>query len=391
MLSFQVLVIMNNKFKSGEYKTSFIGKEYEYRSFIPSFLNSPFEWEDKKIPMLLEEASHSLGSLNECSLLVPDINTFIKMNVLKEATISTRIEGTRTEIEEAVLSEKDIAPEKRDDWNEVHNYIDAMNHAVDIIKKIPLSIRVLKEIHQILLKGVRGEKKQPGEIRKSQNWIGGKTITNAHFVPPSFNELPNLLTDLEKFWNNNNLNIPKIMKVALTHYQFETINPFLDGNGRIGRLLITLELLYYGILNKPILYISDFLERNKDDYFNNLDRVRNTNEIDNWLIFFLKGIIETASKSKTTFEKVIELRLQYENKIRTLGRRTQLGQNLLILFFSYPIIDTSTVATNLDIAFNTAKSILKEFENLKMVRIFPIEKSKKKLFVLWDYFNLYKA
>jgi len=382
---------MNNKFKSGEYKTSFGGKEYEYRSFIPSFINQSFEWNDKRIPVLLEEASHSLGSLNECSLLVPDINTFIKMNVLKEATLSTRIEGTRTEIEEVVLSEENVAPEKRDDWNEVHNYIDAMNYAVGIIKKIPLSVRVLKEIHQILLRGVRGEKKQPGEIRKSQNWIGGKTITDAYFVPPPYNELPNLLTDLEKFWHNNGLNIPKIIKVALTHYQFETIHPFLDGNGRIGRLLITLELLYYGILNKPILYISDFLEKNKDTYFNNLDRIRNSNEIDNWLVFFLKGIVETASKSKATFEKVIELRLQYEDKIRTLGRRTQLGQKLLVLFFSNPVIDTNSVAINLGIAFNTAKSLLREFENLKMIRIFPIEKPKKKLFVLWDYFNLYKT
>ena len=382
---------MNNKFKSGEYKTSFGGKEYEYRSFIPSFINQSFEWNDKRIPVLLEEASHFLGSLNECSLLVPDINTFIKMNVLKEATLSTRIEGTRTEIEEVVLSEENVAPEKRDDWNEVHNYIDAMNYAVDIIKKIPLSVRVLKEIHQILLRGVRGEKKQPGEIRKSQNWIGGKTITDAYFVPPPYNELPNLLTDLEKFWHNNGLNIPKIIKVALTHYQFETIHPFLDGNGRIGRLLITLELLYYGILNKPILYISDFLEKNKDTYFNNLDRIRNGNEIDNWLVFFLKGIAETASKNKAIFEKVIELRLQYEDKIRTLGRRTQLGQKLLVLFFSNPVIDTNSVAINLDIAFNTAKSLLREFENLKMIRIFPIEKPKKKLFVLWDYFNLYKT
>jgi Fic family protein len=382
---------MNVKFKSGEYKTLFLGKEYEYNSFLPYSINRTFEWNDKRIPMLLEEASHSLGSLNECSLLVPDINTFIRMNVLKEATISTRIEGTMTEIEEAVLPEEEIMPEKRDDWNEVHNYINAMNYAVDAIKKIPLSMRLLKELHRIMLKGVRGEKKQPGEIRKSQNWIGGNTITDAHFVPPHFNELPTLLTNLEKFWNNDELKIPRILKVALTHYQFETIHPFLDGNGRIGRLLITLELLYYGILNKPILYISDFLEKNKNNYFSNLDKVRNNNEIDNWLIFFLTGITKTASNSKGTFEKVIKLRMKYEDKIRTLGRRARLGQYLLILLFSSPIIDISTVATKLGIAYNTAKSLLEEFKNLEMVKIFPLQKTKRKLFILWDYFNLYRT
>ncbi len=382
---------MNNKFKSGEYKTFFIGKKYEYRSFIPDRINKSLGWNDYKIPILLEQASHSLGSLNECSLLVPNIDTFIRMHVIKEATISTRIEGTKTEIEEAVLSEEDILPEKRDDWNEVQNYIVAMNHAIEVIKKIPLSMRVLKEIHKILLQGVRGETKKPGEFRKSQNWIGGKTITDAHFIPPPHEELPALLSDLEKFWHNDTLKIPKIIKVALTHYYFETIHPFLDGNGRIGRLLITLELLYYGLLDRPVLYISDFLERNKNDYFNNLDIVRNENDIERWLIFFLEGIIVTASKSKNTFKNVIQLRLQYEDKIRTLGRRTQLGQQLLLLLFSYPIIDTSDVAKNLNIAFNTAKSLLSEFEKLQMVKIFPIQKAKKKLFILWEYFNLYNA
>lgn len=382
---------MGNKFKSGEYKARFAGKDYEYKIFIPSSINKPFEWNNRKIPLLLEEAGHALGSLNECSLLVPDINTFIRMNVVKEATISTRIEGTKTEIEEAVLSEENILPEKRGDWNEVNNYINAMNYAIESIKKIPISIRLLKEIHKILLQGVRGKRKQPGEIRKSQNWIGGSSITDAHFIPPPCEELAILLSDLEKFWHNNKLNIPKIFKVALTHYQFETIHPFLDGNGRIGRLLIALELLYYGILNKPTLYISDFLEKNKNDYFNILDDVRKNNDIDRWLLFFLKGIIETANKSKNTFEKVIELRMEYEDKIRTLGRRAQLGQKLLILLFSYPIIDIGSVATKLNVVFNTAKSLLKEFEKLKLIKVFSFQKTKKKQFILWDYFNLYKT
>jgi len=379
-----------NNFIAGEYRTFNYKKEYEYRSFIPNTINKPFIWKDKKINLLLEEASRLLGNLNECSLLVPDINTFIRMHVIKEATISTRIEGTRTEIDEAVLLERDVLPEKRDDWNEVHNYIDATDYAIKRLEKLPLSMRLLKESHKIILKGVRGSKKQPGEVRTSQNWIGGRDVINAHFVPPPSEELPKLLSDLEMFWHNKNLYLPKVIKVALTHYQFETIHPFSDGNGRIGRLLITLQFIDYKIIDKPILYISDYFERNKGNYYDNLDIVRQTNNIDKWLTFFLNGIIETALRSKSIFEEIIKLRMRYEDIIRTLGRRTLLGQRLLLFLFAHPVVDIRMISEELNIAFNTANSLLKKLEESKMITTFKYRKSNKKLYVLLEYFDLFR-
>lgn len=379
----------NNKFIAGKYKTHFHGKEYEYKSFSPSFINKPFKWQNSKISVMLEESSRLLGGLNECSLLVPDISTFIRMHVIKEATISTRIEGTRTEIDEAVLLKKDIEPEKRDDWSEVHNYMSSMNYAISKLKKLPLSIRLIKSSHKIILKGVRGQKRQPGEIRNSQNWIGGNSIKNAFFVPPHHEELPELITDLEKFLHNNNLNLPKIIKVALTHYQFETVHPFLDGNGRIGRLLISLQLVDYKILREPILYLSDYLERNKGTYYDSLTIARQTGNIEQWIVFFLEGLIDTALRGKNTFEKIIKLRMEYEDIIRTLGRRAQLGQKLLLTLFSNPVLDIKRASTILKVAYNTAGSLMKKLEEFKMLRTFKL-KSGKKLFVLWKYFNLFK-
>ena len=370
-------------FKAGKYI-----KQIEYSSFLPEKINTEWIISSPKVNHLLSEANRLLGELNAFSQLIPDVDFFIKMHISKEATTSSRIEGTKTNMEEALLNEDEINPEKRDDWKEVQNYINAINYSISELDRLPLSNRLLKNTHKILLSGVRGKHKLPGEFRKSQNWLGA-TLKDAIYIPPHHNDLPELMADLEMFLNENYFYIPHLIKIAIAHYQFETIHPFLDGNGRLGRLMITLYLVSNDILKKPALYLSDFFEKHKDYYYDNLMRVRLKNDLEQWIIFFLVGVIETSKSSIQVFKDIIQLKTDIENnKIPKMGSKAEKGIQILNILFQNPIITSNKLVGELNIASSTANRLLSEFEKLKIIEEYTGFRRNRK-YIFKDYFELF--
>lgn len=381
-----IMTINNQKienFIAGTYRN-----QYQYKSFQPNSVNAQWNWNDPKVNTQLEAASRALAELNSFSLIVPDIDLFIRMHVLKEANQSSRIEGTQTHIGDAVLELSQIDPEKRDDWQEVSNYVNAMESALDELKELPLSVRLLRNTHATLMQGVRGEHKAPGDFRTSQNWIGGTSLSNAVFIPPHHKDVPGLMSDLELFWHNENIHVPDLIRIAISHYQFETIHPFLDGNGRIGRLLITLYLVSRGLLAKPSLYLSDFLEQHRGAYYDALTRVRSSNDLLHWVGFFLDAVIETAESSKNTFIQIMAMRSELEAQMVTLGRRAENARMLLLQLYRSPAITGKQTAELLGVTPRVANALIDEFVDMKILEEITGYK-RNRLFLFRRYIDLF--
>ena len=370
-------------FKAGTYQS-----QGSYKTFQPELINRPWILENMQVLNLLSQADRQIGRLDMYSEYIPNIDIFIRMHVLKEATQSSKIEGTNTNMEEAILDKKDISSEKRDDWQEVQNYITALHETVEDLNIIPFSTRLITKAHKILLQGARGKHKLPGEFRKSQNWIGGATINDATFIPPIHTSIAELMGDLEKFVHNDESYFPDLLKIALVHYQFETIHPFLDGNGRVGRLLISLYLVEKGILKRPILYLSDFFEKHRSLYYDNLTSVRAKNDIGQWFKFFLVGIIETAKNSIKTFDNILKLQKESEEKIQQLGSRANNAKLLLNHLFQRPVINAKNARELTKLSMPSVYTLLEELQKIEILT--EITGSKRsRLYSFRKYISLF--
>lgn len=327
--------------------------------------------------------------MNSFARLIPNVDLFVQLHVSREAAVSSRIEGTKTRIDEAWLPEHAVSPERRDDWREVNNYIRALNEAIDNLQTLPVSMRLLKQAHKTLLHSVRGEHKLPGQFRSSQNWIGGSSLADAVFIPPSHEHVPDLMGDLEKFLHNVNIHIPTLVRIAIAHYQFETIHPFLDGNGRIGRLLITLFLVSEKILDQPLLYLSTYFEKNKDLYYDNLTRVRTHHDMLQWLKYFLVGVEQTAAEAVETLKNILELKSNFELQIQNeFGKRTHTAMLLFRHLFEQPIVDVKDVTTVCNIKYGAANKMI----NLMCEHEILMEmtgQGRNRIFAFQDYLDAF--
>lgn len=371
-------------YNSGQYI-----KMNDYKAFIPSKINYNWGWDDTKLDKLLAEANRQIGELNAYSLLIPNVDLYIKMHVRIEANKSSRIEGTVTTVEEDLLDISDINPEKRDDWEEVQNYVKATNYGVKRIKEgFPVCNRLIREIHKILMQGVRGEHKTPGEFRISQNWIGGSMPSTAVYVPPPHTEIAECLTDFERFINNEKIDTPDLIKIAMLHYQFESIHPFLDGNGRIGRLLIPLYIQSKGMLDKSCLYISDYIEKNKDTYYDLLTRVRTHNDMSGWIKFFLEAVIETSKTAKEKFRQVVELTLEMDRIIMNLPVKPENAKKVLDVLYNEPIVSRKKIIENTGMKFTTLVGVIKALQE-KNILIETTGYSRNQVFAFQRYIDLF--
>ncbi|MDE0307006.1 MAG: Fic family protein [Albidovulum sp.] len=362
---------------------------YDYRAFKPTPICREWVSADADVADLLGRADRALGELNAFAQLVPDIEFFISMYVAKEATQSSRIEGTQTDIVDAFKRADDLNPKDRDDWTEVQNYIRAINFAIGSLEESPVSSRLLRRTHAQLMDGARGEHKMPGEFRASQNWIGA-SLKDAVFVPPHHEHVPDLMSDLERLLNARDICVHPLLRIAIAHYQFETIHPFLDGNGRMGRLMISLYLASEGLLCRPALYLSDYFERNKTAYVDHLMAVKEGSHLRSWLIFFLNGVEETARASARAFRAILALKARIETDIlpRFSSRRQDNAQALMRRLCARPVVDVMDATRLIGTTPNTASALISDFVDYGVLTE-ATGRRRNRLFVFSEYIALF--
>ncbi len=370
--------------RAGEYITNLSG-EAEYKSFRPAPLPVEINM-DAEMISLLTDATKALATLDTLSNYIPNMNLFVSMYVRKEALLSSQIEGTQATLEDVL----DPLIEKNANQNvaDVINYIKATEFALERLKTLPLCNRLIKETHAVLMKNVRGQEKNPGEFRYSQNWIGsaGSTLKNARYIPPNPEDMKQAMSDLEKYINSDD-ELDLLIQVALIHYQFETIHPFLDGNGRVGRLLITLFLMEKKRLNTPALYISYYLKNNRIEYYDRMSEVRNKNNYEQWIKFFLRAIKESSEDAVETINKLSELHDKNISIIEQMGRASKTAKEIFCYLEKNPIIDIKKTSEELSLAFSTVSASVKRLEECGIL-VQTNNANRNRVFAYEDYLGI---
>lgn len=383
---------MNNKFDKHyleEYKSGHYDDCGDFKAFNPSFINHTWLWENAELNSLLAKANKELGALNTYSELVDNIDVYILMHIRVDANKSSKLEGTHTNLEDDMMNLEDVLPEKRNDVQEIQNYVNAMRYGIKRISDddFPFTSRLIRELHKILMDGVRGQHKTPGEFRYTQNFIGGTMPSNAIYVPPAVHRLPNLISDLDRFLNNMD-NLPILIKLAFLHYQFETIHPFLDGNGITGRLIIPLFLLSSKEISKPCFYISNYFEEHKDEYYSKLQRVRTHSEIIPWIKFFLTASIETAVDAKQKFQNALNTQKRYQTYLMEKRYSTKTLRDIISYMYTDPVTNSFTISESISTSVTTVNKHLKTLLDDGIIDELTGNR-RNKVYALRDYINAF--
>lgn len=379
---------MNKKQRIGQYiRSSGVGGEY-YGAYVPKALPPEPALEMDSLYPLLEHADHALGELDGWAFILPEPDLFLYMYVRKEAVLSSQIEGTQSSLSDLLLFENNEVPGVPiDDVTEVSCYVSAMNYGLERLKEFPLSLRLIREIHGKLMASGRGKQKHPGEFRTSQNWIGGSRPGNARFVPAPPDRLMSVLGELEMFLHDDRVKLPTLIKAALAHVQFETIHPFLDGNGRLGRLLITFILCNEGVLREPLLYLSLYFKENRQTYYDHLQAVRETGDWEAWIKFFLTGIIETSNQATRTAKAILELFSRDREVIEKSNKSTTNVLAIYSYLHQHPITTSNKLKEACGISLPTVLRILKALEGIGIVKEIT-GKERHKVFVYSEYLDI---